>query len=511
MRQLKAFLVFCLTTIQVACVQTSADLNVVPTGQTSDVLAINSSTTDMKQTNPASASREIPLTGAKPVSLDDDAIPTNAALPLAGVNQRPVVGIKTALLVAARWRGDRELDMQSLYASSFSEQPRSLSDYLLKASGGRLILKGTTIKAEFAEPAPSGGFYDEIREAQKAARAQGIEPNDYDYFFVVHNNGVGGAQGQMPGNKIVLRDQPYAGHYLWAHEFGHNLGFSHESTFGGLFDTYINCPLRGSEVSALTGCGTKRYGDTGDPVQGSNGIQSLYPANNRWYAGWLDQSQAAVVNSTGLYGLGVLGGAGPQLYLINRGANAAPQQIALELRQPSPPYDNFAATDNRVTGVWARYTTMGGRVDNVQLDGTPETATTTDPTLQPGRILKDEAARISVKVCKANNLGSVVAVAVNGETLPECSSVPAKPRILTPQDGDVTDRTLVISGTSRPGALVAGFIHNTQDAELLNTYADAWGDWSVKTKMLPSGKYEVKVKQGMVTGSPFEIINIELR
>ncbi|KAF2392999.1 hypothetical protein FX983_00960 [Pseudomonas frederiksbergensis] len=389
-----------------------------------------------------------------------DAVITNTPLPQAGVNQRPVTGVKTALLVAAHWQGDRELDMQQLYDSSFSANPRSLSDYLLKASGGKLILRGTTITARFTDPVPPEGYDGEMADAEKAARAQGYEPDQYDYFFVVHDDGVGGAQASMPGRDIVIREQPYAGHFLWAHEFGHNLGFSHEPKFaggnGGTFDTYVNCPSNGTDVVAPLGCSVKRYGDSGDPVQGSRSIQSLFPANYRWYAGWLDASQMALISRSGLYRIGALGGPGPQLYLINRGSTSAndPEQIALEFRQPVPPYDNFAPTDNRVTGVWIRYTSMGNRVDNVQVDGTPLTASTDDPTLQPGRTLTDVSAKLKIHVCSADTKGATVAVAVNNEALPTCTPALNIAWVLKPSSQQQVGYRPFVSGTGPSGTTV---------------------------------------------------------
>lgn len=421
-----------------------------------------------------------------------DAVMTDIPLPLAGVNQRPVTGVKTALLVAAHWPGDRQLDMKQLYDSSFSGQPRSLSDYLLKASGGKLILKGTTLTAEFTDPVPAEGFWGEIREAEKAARAQGYEPDRYDYFFVVHNNGVGGAQGAMPGRNIVIRDQPYAGHYLWAHEFGHNLGFSHEDQFGGLFDTYVNCSSNDTDLVAPTGCTTKRYGDSGDPVQGSRSVQALYPANYRWYAGWLDAAQMAVISQTGLYRLGALGGPGPQLYLINRGSSHArdPAQIALEFRQPVPPYDNFAPTDNRVTGVWIRYTTLANRVDNVQVDATPLTASTDDPTLQPGRTLIDPQAKVKVHVCSANTQGSTLAVAINNESLPSCTPALPYTVIVKPSALQHVGYRPIVYGKGLPGttAIIETTHIGTRIKVLGSAIVGADGNWSTQINQdLPAG------------------------
>lgn len=348
-----------------------------------------------------------------PDAMDDDAILTDIPLPKAGVNQRPVVGEKTVLLVATHWLDSKEVDMRKLYADTASEEPGSYSDYLKQSSMGKLTLKWTTISVRIDKPYPQN-FSGALSDAEEAALKQGYDQKSYDYFFVLENS-VSGGQAYMPGRALIVRGQykghHRGGHYIWAHEFGHNLGFNHG-------ETYTKCPKDNDTVFAPDQCEIAPAipaTDTGDPVSQGRG---LYPANYRWYASWLDNSQVAVIERSGLYRLGVLGQSGPQLYLINR-TGLTPRQIALEYRQPTH-YDNFPPTDNRADGVWVRYTTMGGTVKNLQLDATPETATTSDPTLQPGRTLVDDSAKIKVKVCSTDTSGASIAVSVGGETLPDC-------------------------------------------------------------------------------------------
>ncbi|QXH63064.1 zinc-dependent metalloprotease [Pseudomonas azerbaijanorientalis] len=348
-----------------------------------------------------------------PDAMDDDAILTDIPLPKAGVNQRPVVGEKTVLLVATHWLDSKEVDMRKLYADTASEEPGSYSDYLKQSSMGKLTLKWTTISVRIDKPYPQN-FSGALSDAEEAALKQGYDQKSYDYFFVLENS-VSGGQAYMPGRALIVRGQykghHRGGHYIWAHEFGHNLGFNHG-------ETYTKCPKDNDTVFAPDQCEIAPAipaTDTGDPVSQGRG---LYPANYRWYASWLDNSQVAVIERSGLYRLGVLGQSGPQLYLINR-TGLTPRQIALEYRQPTH-YDNFPPTDNRANGVWVRYTTMGGTVKNLQLDATPETATTSDPTLQPGRTLVDDSAKIKVKVCSTDTSGASIAVSVGGETLPDC-------------------------------------------------------------------------------------------
>lgn len=423
-------------------------------------------------------------------SIQDDAIPTNTPLPLAGVNQRPVIGVKKVLLVAAHWQGDDKIDMQKLYAETASEQPGSISDYIKKASTGKLTFNWTTITASFDKPYP--GFYPGFTDAEQAAQAQGYDPKSYDYIFIFIGKNIGG-QADMPGNMLIVGAVDY-GHFYWAHEFGHNLGFNHGKI-------YTKCRQSNDIVFAPDQCeviNPQPYASTphdpGDPVNQGKG---LFPANYRWFAGWLDNSQAAVINKTGLYRLGVLGGDGPQLYLIDRGPGQSPQQIALEYRQPNPPYDNFPPTDNRAKGVWVRYTTMGDIVTNLQLDATPETATTTD-TLLPGKVLKDETAGITVTVCTASRNGATIAVSVNGEAATSCTKAISPPIIQSPAPGiPAAPNPIIFSGTSLPGALINVSYKTSQGSvwKDVKVVADATGVWQAPLPSLSSGKYNGQVWQ----------------
>ncbi|MGX1088305.1 transposase [Pseudomonas sp. AP3_22 TE3818] len=421
-----------------------------------------------------------------PDAVDDDAIPTEIPLPKAGVNQRPVVGEKTVLLIATHWQGSKEIDMQKLDADTASEQPGSLGDYIRQASMGKLTLKWTTVTVRITTPYP--GWPNGYREAAEEALKQGYDYKQYDYLMVIEN-GPGGGQAWTPGGSLIVRGQ-YGGHYLWAHEFGHNLGFNHG-------ETYTKCPKINDTVLAPDQCEIipARPGvDSGDPVSQGRG---LYPANYRWYAGWLDNSQVAVIERSGLYRLGVQGQSGPQLYLINR-TGLTPRQIALEYRQPTH-YDNFPPTDNRANGVWVRYTTMGGTVKNLQLDATPETATTTDPTLQPGKTLEDKTAGISVHVCTASANGATVAIGVNGEVAPVCPEglALAAPYIQNPDSGaPATQNPVTFIGTSIPGAkILLTYNSGSDDSASAELIADAAGTWKTTLPPLPSGKYVASALQ----------------
>lgn len=422
-----------------------------------------------------------------------DALRNDVALPNPSVNQRPVIGNKKMLVTVIHWQDGDSLRKDLNEKFTLSNDPDSLRSYLYAASGGKLDLSGQVVeftsgpRPELCKKGSPMPISLADSEAVKAAAALGIDRKNFDYFVNIIDCG-GNASAWVPGTTMGVYGQA-GGPHVFKHEFGHNLGYRHGSTYTG-------CKKNGGTVFAPTGCQTISYGDLGDSVSGGG---TLYPANNRWYSGWLDDSQAAVIERTGLYRLGVLGGEGPQLYLINR-TGLAPAQLALEYRKPTR-FDNFPPGDNKVNGVWARYTTMTGSLVNTQLDGTPETATTADPTLLPGKILKDDSAGITVAVCQANSGGATVAIGVNGEAAPSCARTELTPPVITsPAEGaPITQKPAVLSGTSLPGAIIVGACSTVGGPNLMyfSIVADAKGKWSTTLGNLPAGSYNVQAVQMM--------------
>ncbi|KPU58309.1 putative lipoprotein [Pseudomonas fluorescens] len=420
-----------------------------------------------------------------------DAIPNDIPLPKPGVNQRPIVGVKKVLVSVVNWQGENTLNKPLVEKHTLSTDPDSLRSYVLAASNGKLTLDGQVISYT-SGPRPdlckSGAPFPYAlaqSEGEKAAKAQGLDPAKFDYLINVIDCGRG-AIADMPG-RIMGVFYSTLNPFVYKHEFGHNLGYNHGKS-------YTKCPKSGDTVLAPAECTTIENGDTGDTVSGG---RTLYPANNRWYSGWLDSSQAAIIESTGLYRLGVLGREGPQLYLINR-HSSSPSQLALEYRKPTP-FDNFPPTDNRVTGVWIRYTTMERWIDNVQLDGTPETVSTADPTLQPGRTLVDDSARI--KVCSADATGASVAVSINAEALPDCDT----PYISSPAQSSVVGILPVFSGSSSLSDTAVTVITAGNPGDVLaTTKTDARGQWSVRSgKELKRGTRYVQAGQSL-QGQPIK-------
>jgi hypothetical protein len=347
-----------------------------------------------------------------------DAIPTGVPLPKSGVNQRPVLGPKTVLLSVINWKGENTLDKR-VFEQLVLGGGESLKTYVDVASVGKLTLTGQAIAHTSSDPRPdickSGSPFPmalAIAEGDNAAKANGLDAANFDYMINVIDCG-GGGQAYMPGR--VINSYGDANVHLFIHEFAHNLGFDHSHTYSG-------CAKNGNTVTAPNGCTTTGYGDTGNPVGG--GFSVLFPMHYRWYAGWLGKTRVQNVDRSGRYLIGrssasVSPTTPPQLLLINR--TTSPTQIALEYRG-NMMFDSYPPGDNRITGVWVRFTTMAEIVATQQLDGTPGTETTSDPTLQPGQILRDEESGITVMVCGPSGDNAAVAISLKNEPMPHCNS-----------------------------------------------------------------------------------------
>ncbi|BCX66435.1 transposase [Pseudomonas izuensis] len=351
-----------------------------------------------------------------------DAIPNDVPLPKPGINQRPVVGTKKVLVSVVQWQGERTLDKSLIESHTFPLSGNdNLKNYIEVASKGKLTLQGQVIEhtsgprpeiCKNIDPyKPPMPLSLATAEGEKAARANGLDPASFDYLINVIDCG-GNASAYMPGRLIGVYGQAGSPH-VYKHEFGHSLGYAHP-------ETYTKCQFHLDTVWAPNSCSPIAFGDTGDPVGGG---AALYPVNNRWYSGWLDNSQIETVNKTGKYVLARSGSSPspitpPVLLLINR--NSPPRQIALEFRE-NMMFDTFPPGDNRLTGVWIRFTDMENTLKNYQLDATPKTASIEDPTLQPGETLRDSDKKINVKFCGYAGAHASLAISLNDEPIPNCN------------------------------------------------------------------------------------------
>ena len=420
--------------------------------------------------------------------LENDELPP-AEGELSSLSQiiRPVTGTKRMLVTVTHWQGERVLDRDQVELHTLSTDPNSLRSYILAASGGKLKLEGRVVEAT-SGPKPEGcSMSTSIAEGRKTAEKNGLNPDDFDYEINIVNCG-GGALAFTPGRHVGVFGKAGSPH-VYKHELGHNLGFRH----GG---SLIGCPRNGASVSAPVDCTYVEYGDTGDSVSGGG---TLYPAVSRRYAGWLDDGQATTITRTGLYSLKVLGREGPQLYLIKIPETHSPggayyPLLSLEYRKPTV-FDNFPENDNRVNGVWMRYAREQG-VQNVQIDATPETPRTNDPTLLTGQTFEDSSGKVKVLVCSAGPDEAIVAVALDGAGFPYCTTTVPAPVIAVPLEGASTGKQPVFAGTAWPGARIE-IVNASKPAEVEGTaIADGNGNWSVYSLSVHDvGSYSYTARQ----------------
>ncbi|MHC8304468.1 Ig-like domain-containing protein [Pseudomonas sp. PB3P13] len=407
------------------------------------------------------------------------------------LNRLPVVGEKKIIVVAVEWPGEKKLDPALLQRQIFSSDHSSLRSYIHAASGGKLNLTGRVISyvSKLSRPEycnrTTYPFSLAVQEGDKGVIANGIDPRSYDYQFNILDCG-GYASASVGGRNMAVYGQAL-GTYIYWHEFAHNLGSTHGNTF-------INCPQSGNTVTAPTGCRTIAYGDTGNPVGGGS---FLPDAKARYFSGWLDDTQSKLIQSTGLYGLGVLGKNGSQGYRLNR-PGLSPAELVLEYRKPGP-YDAFQQSDNRANGLWIRYSNKSGALLTTQLDATPETASTADPTLLPGKTLTDAAAKISIHVCTATPEAISFTLALNGEVQPSCKQNLSPPDIKQPVAGaPASPNPIVLSGTSHPGAEIFVLYERTDGGAFypdILQVADSNGNWRVTLPPALAGHYKARVIQ----------------
>ncbi|MET7861057.1 hypothetical protein ABZS81_28405 [Streptomyces sp. NPDC005318] len=335
---------------------------------------------------------------------DDDAFAT--AWP-----SRPVTGQKRALVMATHWSDATPADPAAVQQATLGSSSPSLRTYLQEVSGGLLDLTGDTLTGIDLGPRPTTCDSTAIRSAAaSAALARGYDPATYDYLMIdisATSACPWAGLGAQPGNWTISNGTGWKT-WVWTHEFGHNLGFTHS-------DTLKACPVTGNVTQVNSSC-TVSGGDDPTDTMGGGGMH-LYPVDYRQFAGWIPDSQVLNVTSGGSYQLGVLGVSGTQEYRIARGDGS---YLSLEYRRANPPYDDYVSTDPLVNGVIVRIVTSGSTVHNRLVDATPATSTTADAPLAAGRTLADEVADAAVSVCAVDSQGADLRVAVGSTTPPAC-------------------------------------------------------------------------------------------
>ncbi|WP_321790398.1 carbohydrate-binding protein [Burkholderia pyrrocinia] len=354
--------------------------------------------------------------------------------------QRPLLGKKTALVLAARFSDaaakDHEVIRKAVLGNG--DDYSSLRRYIEVASQGKATLAGTVVDDVDLGVRPatceSGALLD---SARKAALARGVDPAQFDYLLVDFSKlGSCGWAGlaAKPGNWILSNGNGH-GYWMWTHEFGHALGASHPGSL-------IDCPTVGGTVQVGAACRAGKVDDPSDTVGG--GGRRLYPGSYQLFTGWLDKTEAPEIRESGTYELKPLfgGQAGAKGYRIARSDGT---QLWLEFRQPLRGFDDWKADDPFVNGVIVRTVKyQGNSLMNTLVDTTPGSANgMKDAPLMPGHALHDTLSGKIVTVNSAGPDGAVITVQNDGVLLPEAT-------ITGPAQADA-NATVTLSGAASVG------------------------------------------------------------
>ncbi|WP_146745800.1 carbohydrate-binding protein [Enterobacter sp. RIT418] len=318
--------------------------------------------------------------------------------------KRPVIGNKKVLLMATHFTGKTPADPEPVRKAVFGDNDdfASLQHYVTLASHGKLSIDGTFLKNINIGIAPatcsSGAILD---NARNAARAEGVDPNNYDYLFVdISRTASCNWEGlaSKPGNWILSNGVGFK-YWMWSHEFGHNLGYSHSTTLR-------NCPINDDIVEINNTCSAGGGDDPTDTMGGGGG--KLFPVNYQLFAGWLNDQDVPLIKADGQYKLAPLwqpGGA--QGYRIQRSDGSV---LILEYRQRRQGFEQWDENSPFVNGVTLRIVNYSGNsLTNTLVDTTPGSSSgMKDAPLMPGKSVYDALSGKVITVLVVDKDGALL-------------------------------------------------------------------------------------------------------
>lgn len=227
-----------------------------------------------------------------------------------------------------------------------------------------------------------------LADARAAARAAGIEPNDYNLDMVLFS---WTPLYQWGGLASLGADAAYINgafnFYVVAHEFGHNYGLPHANRWQ-------------SNDGSIMGPGANdEYGDNYDTMGGGGVVQSVKSHFNTAYKrrlDWLTASDVRVATENGTYRIfatDVTTATGVRALKIPRTATS---DYWVEFRQMFP---TSPSSMNGATIRWEVMTASNGVRATQILDATPQTQNNIlDHALQVGQTLTDDQAKIKITI-----------------------------------------------------------------------------------------------------------------
>ncbi|UZE34439.1 MULTISPECIES: hypothetical protein [Pseudomonas] len=320
--------------------------------------------------------------------------------------KRPLLGHKKALVMATHYNDSLPANPNLIHDAVLGEGDyrTSLKNYLRLASHGKLTLDGKFLSNINLGERPATCDSSMILDrARSAARAQGVEPDEYDFLMVDisrSSNCRWEGLAQTPGNWILSNGVGHK-YWMWSHEFGHNLGFLHSSTLQ-------DCPISDGVVRLNSQCRKGGGADAADTMGG--GGERMYPAHYQLFTGSLEDSDVPVIKKPGTYKLTPLWqSGGAQGYRLYRSDGST---LVLEYRQPQPVFEEWPVDSPFVNGVTVREVRYSGNtVAHTLVDATPaSTSGMKDAPLMPGYSLHDELSGKLITVLSADNNSTVIKV-----------------------------------------------------------------------------------------------------
>jgi hypothetical protein len=342
----------------------------------------------------------------------------------------PVTGPRDTLVIMMRLSGDQTTAMRdpAEVRNAVFLGPDSTATYYAETSGGAISLRGK-LDGTAADPdaaigdvtrvynvAGSTSRCDFVTWGQNARNAAAADWDLTGYEHIVHIfpkvaacewAGMGMVGGQHSWINGTFIEASFLTTVV-AHELGHNLKLQHAQSW--------ECTASGRRVSLGGTCTTTEYGDSFDVMGRSyHGYQFNSRAKN--YLGWMDRSKTTAVPGTGTFVLHPAAGpaAGSQVLQIPRSTSS---YFYVEYRRPSGVTDDFAPTDDVVSGVLIR---TGGSLwstteRSVLIDTAPFTASFVknenltdgflDAALNQGERFVDPVSGIAIETLSINSDGT---------------------------------------------------------------------------------------------------------
>jgi len=344
------------------------------------------------------------------------------------LTKRPVTGERKVLLIHTHYSDRAAMDVKSVQAAVFGSgsDTSSLASAVAISSHGKLKLTGDTVTdinlGARPTTCPSGSAF--VNRVRELARQKGINVANYNSTFVDMPSTPCSWTGlaAAPGNWIISNNAGNR-HWMWQHEFGHNLGAPHATSLEG-------CGVNSSGVVQIDGnCRNTTVGDPSDTMNG--GGRRLYPAPYALFAGWLTDNQFPLVTKSGDYTLTPLFDKADESHLkALRILRKNGSYLTLEYRQAAAGFENWPSDSPFVHGVIVRIATFGTRVTNQLVDTTPGSAGgMNDAPLMPGKSIDDLLSGKRITLLRVDAEGAHVRIqdiqeAQNEEKLVPIAVVP---------------------------------------------------------------------------------------